>query len=226
MSATKTTRGKSDYFGLCPVCSNDPNILNVGRDHFAVCHEHKVYWLVGSNLFSSWRDEDPEIWNINSRLLATYTNSDERQSVGTDSQIDNMAMQNELGRMFTERDNAGKSKPKVKISTFTERPTIGTLGDVLKATVEHEPRGCTLITGYSEARWNGLRPGERKLIEIAVEGATACLDPTNAVTIFIAAGTKPATASAVLKAIAKEIKDFDSFERFTPLEPDADDLPF
>lgn len=65
-----------DEFGLCPVCSDDPEILNVGRNHFAVCHEHKVYWPVGSNLFSAWRDEDPATWDANRKLLETYSKSE------------------------------------------------------------------------------------------------------------------------------------------------------
>jgi hypothetical protein len=70
----------TDSFGLCPICSDDPDILNVGRIHFAVCHEHKVYWPVGSNLFSGWRDEEPETWEANKKLLETYSKRTEAAS--------------------------------------------------------------------------------------------------------------------------------------------------
>lgn len=211
-----------DSAGLCPICSNDPDILNVGREHYAVCHEHKVFWHVGSNLYSGWRDESAEIWDTNKRLLATYTDSNDRRKIGTDSQIDNTAMQDEVARMFSEC-----RKPTVKISTVEKRPTIGTLGDVLKATAMSQPMGYTRISGYSESRWNGLQPGEKELLELSIEGVTACLEPTNAVTIFIAEGTAPATARALLKAAAKEVKDYGNFERFTPLAPASDEpAPF
>ncbi len=69
-----------DEFGLCPVCSNDPDILNVGRNHIAVCHAHKVFWLVGSNLFSGWRNDEPDTWKANKKLLATYRESTKSES--------------------------------------------------------------------------------------------------------------------------------------------------
>jgi hypothetical protein len=58
-----------DYFGGCPECGKCDRILNVGRDHWAVCLEQKNKWPVGSNLFSSWRDEDAAIWESNERVL-------------------------------------------------------------------------------------------------------------------------------------------------------------
>jgi hypothetical protein len=45
------------YFGLCPVCHKSDGYLNVGREHYFYCAEHKVRWWAGSNLFSSWRYE-------------------------------------------------------------------------------------------------------------------------------------------------------------------------
>jgi hypothetical protein len=47
----------SDYFGVCPTCRKTDGYVNVGRDHWFVCDEHRVRWCVGSNLFSSWRGE-------------------------------------------------------------------------------------------------------------------------------------------------------------------------
>jgi hypothetical protein len=61
-----------DYFGGCPECGKLDSILNVGRDHIAVCHRHKNKWQFGSNLFSSWRDENEETWQKNQRLLQDY----------------------------------------------------------------------------------------------------------------------------------------------------------
>src|SRR5262249_48756857 len=65
--------GIDDHFGLCPKCLADPVMLNIERNHFAICKEHKVYWPVGSNLFSAWRHETEEDWQRNANLLETYT---------------------------------------------------------------------------------------------------------------------------------------------------------
>lgn len=86
--ATRCLAEVRDEFGLCPVCSNDPEILNVGRNHFAICRKHKVYWYVGSNLFSGWQDESPTTWEANEKLLSTYTK---------ESEADNDVMQSALG---------------------------------------------------------------------------------------------------------------------------------
>jgi hypothetical protein len=50
-----------DYggFGLCPHCHKIDGDY-VGRSHWFLCDEHKVKWLVGANLFSSWRHETEE----------------------------------------------------------------------------------------------------------------------------------------------------------------------
>ena len=59
-------------FGGCPHCGQNDGYLNDGRDHWFRCDRHKVKWWVGSNLFSSWRDEDEETWRLNRFRLAEY----------------------------------------------------------------------------------------------------------------------------------------------------------
>lgn len=73
MNATITPFGSvPDEFGLCPRCRRSDGYLNIGREHFGVCHRHRVQWRIGDNLFSDWRDEDEPIWRRNERLLAGY----------------------------------------------------------------------------------------------------------------------------------------------------------
>lgn len=62
----------SNHFGVCPVCYESDGYLNIGRNHLFVCHHHKVSWNVGSNLFSSWREENEVDWKRNAELLADY----------------------------------------------------------------------------------------------------------------------------------------------------------
>jgi hypothetical protein len=56
------SESRAPYFGGCPECGCYDVILNIGRDHWSVCHEHRNKWLVGSNLFSSWHDENAKVW--------------------------------------------------------------------------------------------------------------------------------------------------------------------
>jgi hypothetical protein len=46
-----------DYFGGCPKCGRSDGLYNVYKEHWFVCHTHKVRWTIGSNILSSWRDE-------------------------------------------------------------------------------------------------------------------------------------------------------------------------
>lgn len=48
------------HFGVCPICHKTEGYLNVGNDHWFLCHAHKTKWVVGANLFSSAMDETPE----------------------------------------------------------------------------------------------------------------------------------------------------------------------
>ena len=47
----------SGYFGLCPRCKKTDGYYNVGRGHWFYCRQHRTKWVVGANLFSSWRDQ-------------------------------------------------------------------------------------------------------------------------------------------------------------------------
>jgi hypothetical protein len=57
-----TSDGKkvTTYFGVCPTCHKTDGYINIGRGHWFYCKEHSVTWLIGSNLFSSWRDQTEE----------------------------------------------------------------------------------------------------------------------------------------------------------------------
>lgn len=119
------------------------------------------------------------------------------------------------------------ARPTVKVNTVIKRPPFASLGECLQVAVEHGAQSFTRINGYSEARWNGIPTGLPDVLELEIEAATACLDPINAVTIFIAEGTTPETARALLKAAAKEIKAYRSLESLTPFTPVSEqDLPF
>ena len=51
---------EEEPFSVCPVCHSNDGFLNAGKGHWFLCHEHRVRWFVGSNLFSSWREETEE----------------------------------------------------------------------------------------------------------------------------------------------------------------------
>jgi hypothetical protein len=60
------------YFGVCPTCGSNDGFVNVGSDHWFICHEHKIRWCVGSDLFEAWRYETEEKCGHNRSWLRTY----------------------------------------------------------------------------------------------------------------------------------------------------------
>jgi hypothetical protein len=58
--AMNSKRNTDGGFGLCPHCHKHDGIINVGQGHWIVCHEHKVKWFIGSNLFDSSRHQTEE----------------------------------------------------------------------------------------------------------------------------------------------------------------------
>lgn len=61
-----------DNFGGCPECGGSDGYLNVRSAHALLCDKHRVYWWIGSSLFSTWQDEDEQIWRANAAQLDRY----------------------------------------------------------------------------------------------------------------------------------------------------------
>lgn len=65
----------------CPQCPPErgpDGIYNAGRLHRGACHAHRTTWVLGSNLFSSWRDETEAGQRERFREIAGYEEVDER----------------------------------------------------------------------------------------------------------------------------------------------------
>lgn len=68
----KLERAKEHYFGGCPECGDNDGYLNIERVHVFHCGKHETQWTVGSNLFSSWKRETPDVWLRNAEKLCGY----------------------------------------------------------------------------------------------------------------------------------------------------------
>ena len=64
--------GPEAGLGSCPECSKCFGMMNIGREHWGYCDDHKTKWHVGSNLFSSWRVQNEETWKSTAEYLAGY----------------------------------------------------------------------------------------------------------------------------------------------------------
>lgn len=61
------------HHGGCPECGGEGNLVHVGRQQWLVCHEHRLAWLIGENLYSGWRDLKPEQHEANRQMIERYT---------------------------------------------------------------------------------------------------------------------------------------------------------
>jgi hypothetical protein len=61
------------YMGGCPECGGTHGCYDIGRDHWYVCHDCRTKWWIGSNLFSSWREQTEAGRRENEEMLAGYT---------------------------------------------------------------------------------------------------------------------------------------------------------
>lgn len=51
---------------------HEVRIFNINRGHFIACDTCRTCTFVGSNLMSSWREENEEIWRKNSYSVKGY----------------------------------------------------------------------------------------------------------------------------------------------------------
>lgn len=63
---------KIKTLGCCPVCGKSGPFMNIGRDCYGFCQKHKTKWLIYSNLYSAWQNENEIIWDENERFLSDF----------------------------------------------------------------------------------------------------------------------------------------------------------
>lgn len=75
--------------GSCPKCGKSDGYVNLGKEHWFICREHKMKWFIGSNLFEGWKNQTvAQTLGIESLLegyteVIPYRNTEEdhRQSI-------------------------------------------------------------------------------------------------------------------------------------------------
>jgi len=43
--------------GGCPECARSDGYINLGREHWFICREHRTRWFGGTNLFDTWKNQ-------------------------------------------------------------------------------------------------------------------------------------------------------------------------
>ena len=62
-----------DFFGDIKCRhGHETRLFNIGRGHYVACDKCRTYIFVGSNLMSSWRQENEDIWQANYDSVKGY----------------------------------------------------------------------------------------------------------------------------------------------------------
>jgi hypothetical protein len=69
-------KGK-EFRGVCPKCGYSGIVYSINRSQFSVCEDCKIYWYIGDNLFSCWREMSEKDFKRNRKFLETCENADE-----------------------------------------------------------------------------------------------------------------------------------------------------
>ena len=93
-----------NYFGHCPNKNHRNFVRNVGPDHWMCCDECKIRWLIGSDLFSGWRDEDESDWESNIHKIANY-----KDCSGSEFAEYNITQEDKvMGKSFSEENSESR----------------------------------------------------------------------------------------------------------------------
>jgi hypothetical protein len=72
VQATRTPAFYAEtFFGACPSCGDCEEVLAIDNKRYSVCHEHRVYWYIGTDRLAL-RDDPPERLVQNRSVLAPY----------------------------------------------------------------------------------------------------------------------------------------------------------
>lgn len=77
----------SIHCGVCPKCSKSDGFVNLGKEHWFICRDHKTKWFGGTNLFEGWQNQTVAQAEAIEVMLNNYTeiiplrNSEEEQKL-------------------------------------------------------------------------------------------------------------------------------------------------
>ena len=63
---------KSEHMLCCPICGKNDGYMNAGAQHWAICREHKLKWLIGEHVFDGWENQTIAQFEATLILLKHY----------------------------------------------------------------------------------------------------------------------------------------------------------
>ena len=76
------------HFGSCPLCGNSDGYVNLGKEHWFICRDHKFKWFAGVNMFEGWENQTVAQAECIENMLRAYQevvplrNIDEEHKLG------------------------------------------------------------------------------------------------------------------------------------------------
>jgi len=60
------------FYGTCPRCGCEGELVNIGPDQWMVCDAHRVKWPLGRDVIPGWDVETEQQWQHNHWRIAGY----------------------------------------------------------------------------------------------------------------------------------------------------------
>lgn len=73
--------------GACPRCGKSDGFVNLGKEHWFICRDHKTKWLGGYNLFDGWQDQTVAQTQSIALLLNSYNEVLPRRGIDEEHRI-------------------------------------------------------------------------------------------------------------------------------------------
>ena len=81
----------SKHCGLCPKCGKSDGYVNLGKEHWFICRDHKSKWFAGINMFEGWENQTVAQAESIELMLSSYKevvplrNLDEEHKLGVNA---------------------------------------------------------------------------------------------------------------------------------------------
>lgn len=77
--------------GVCPKCAKTDGFVNLGKEHWFICRDHKSKWFAGVNMYEGWKNQTVAQAESIEMMLSSYKevvplrNVEEEQKIGVNA---------------------------------------------------------------------------------------------------------------------------------------------
>jgi len=81
----------STHCGVCPNCGKSDGFVNLGKEHWFICRDHKTKWFAGVNLFEGWENQTVAQTENIAVMLESYKDVVPLRNIDEEHKVSNTA---------------------------------------------------------------------------------------------------------------------------------------